>query len=437
MSDIALRVENLGKMYRIGAPQRPAVNFAQAITQTLTSPFAYLLSTLREPTPEETLWALKDVSFQMKQGEVIGVIGRNGAGKSTLLKLLSRITEPTTGRAEIYGRVGSLLEVGTGFHPDLTGRENIYMNGSILGMTRAEIKRKFDEIVVFSGVEKFIDTPVKRYSSGMGVRLGFAVAAHLESEILIVDEVLAVGDAQFRNKCLGKMRAVSGEGRTVLFVSHNMAIIENLCANSILLEQGKVVAFADTSTVIATYMKAAFPDENKVSLAESMNRSGSGDIRFTTFHLEDLTGQQIPTIRSGQGVVLVFEYEAAPGARLSNVSVGFSFHSHLEQVLFILYNDYTDQTFAQIPSHGQFKCHLSRFPLTPGRYQVGVLGVVNGTEADWPKDKFGVTVEMGDFFGTGSLGATEVSNALFLVDGDWSVKSLNGEQQLPDGTGSL
>jgi lipopolysaccharide transport system ATP-binding protein len=216
MSDTAIRVENLGKRYVIGARQKQAATLRESLKNLVAAPFRYLHSTVRGPSEEEILWALRDVSFEIQQGEAIGVIGRNGAGKSTLLKILSRITEPTTGRVDIYGRVGSLLEVGTGFHPELTGRENVYMNGAILGMSRKEIERKFDEIVAFAEVEKFIDTPVKRYSSGMFVRLGFAVAAHLEPEILIVDEVLAVGDVAFQKKCLGKMGDVTREGRTVL-----------------------------------------------------------------------------------------------------------------------------------------------------------------------------------------------------------------------------
>ena len=225
MSDIAIRVDNLGKQYRIGGQQKGYKRFSETAMDALTAPVRRLRSLGKPPPPEETFWALKDVSFDVRRGDAVGIIGHNGAGKSTLLKILSRITEPSTGRVGLHGRVASLLEVGTGFHPELTGRENVYLNGVILGMRRGEIERKFDEIVDFSGVEKFLDTPVKRYSSGMQVRLAFAVAAHLEPEILLVDEVLAVGDAEFQKKCLGKMGEVASGGRTVLFVSHNMAAI--------------------------------------------------------------------------------------------------------------------------------------------------------------------------------------------------------------------
>jgi lipopolysaccharide transport system ATP-binding protein len=245
MTDLAIRVSNLSKLYRIGENDthrtlRDAL--ANSVKRPVRAARSWLKRENRSQTAENTIWALKDVSFDVKRGEAVGIIGRNGAGKSTLLKILSRITEPTEGRVEGYGRVGSLLEVGTGFHPELTGRENIYLNGAILGMTRSEINRKFDEIVAFSEVEKFLDTPVKRYSSGMYVRLAFAVAAHLEPEILFVDEVLAVGDAAFQKKCLGKMGDVTQQGRTVLFVSHNMAAVQSLCSRAIVLNNGVIVA---------------------------------------------------------------------------------------------------------------------------------------------------------------------------------------------------
>lgn len=253
-SDIALRVENIGKMYRIGAEKPQARTMAGRIGQTLVSPFDWLTSQMRGASENETLWAVRDVSFEVKCGEVVGIIGSNGAGKSTLLKLLSRITEPTEGRAEVYGRLAALLEVGTGMHPELTGRENIYLNGCILGMRKWEVKAKFDEIVAFSGIEKFIDTQVKRYSSGMRVRLGFAIAAHLEPEILIVDEVLAVGDAEFQRKCLGKMQDVAGEGRTVLFVSHNMQAMKSLCSRAVEIQAGRLVYDDKTAKVIEHYL---------------------------------------------------------------------------------------------------------------------------------------------------------------------------------------
>ena len=266
MSDIAIRAENLGKMYRIGARRAPYGRFTETLMRALAAPIRRLRD-LGKPVPaEEFIWALQDVSFEIKRGEAVGIIGRNGAGKSTLLKILSRITEPTTGRVELHGRVGSLLEVGTGFHPELTGRENIYLNGAILGMKRAEIQSRFDEIVAFAEIEKFLDTPVKHYSSGMYVRLAFAVAAHLEPEILLVDEVLAVGDVAFQKKCLGKMENVAREGRTVLFVSHNMNAVEQLCGSALLLERGRIIAAShDVRTITSDYLFGASTDRPELS----------------------------------------------------------------------------------------------------------------------------------------------------------------------------
>ena len=257
MSETVIKGENLSKMYRIGA-REGYKTLRETIVEAAKAPFKKLYKLINpayeKEKKSEIIWALKDVSFEVKQGDIIGIIGKNGAGKTTLLKILSKITEPTKGRVEIRGRVGSLLEVGTGFHPELTGHENIYLYGAILGMDRWEITRKFDEIVEFAGIEKFIDTPVKRYSSGMFMRLAFAVAAHLETEILLVDEVLAVGDTEFQKKCLGKMGDISKEGRTVLFVSHNMGIIRRICNNGILLESGHILFQGDISTCIDRYL---------------------------------------------------------------------------------------------------------------------------------------------------------------------------------------
>lgn len=290
-----ITVENLSKKYIIGHQKRERytalrdvlADGAKRMTHKLCHPFT---APKNDPTHEE-FWALRGVSFDIKQGDRVGIIGRNGAGKSTLLKILSRITEPTSGRVTIKGRVASLLEVGTGFHPELTGRENIFLNGAILGMSKVEIKRKFDEIVAFSEVEKFLDTPVKRYSSGMYVRLAFAVAAHLEPEILIVDEVLAVGDAQFQKKCLGKMEEVGKEGRTVLFVSHNMAMISNLCQKGIYLDSGKIVLQGDVSQVIQRYYQIA-NDKNDVA----NRRIGSDAIELLSTELVGLNGNLETTI---------------------------------------------------------------------------------------------------------------------------------------------
>jgi len=257
MNDIAIRVENLGKRYRIGKRERYQT-LRDTLTDTVTAPFRWLrkVRSANGNGAPDHIWALKDISFEIPRGEVVGIIGRNGAGKSTLLKVLSRITEPTEGHAEIRGRVGSLLEVGTGFHPELTGRENIYLNGAILGMRKAEITKKFDEIVAFAETEKFLDTPVKHYSSGMYMRLAFAVAAHLEPEILVVDEVLSVGDAQFQKKCIGKMGEISREGRTVLFVTHNMVALQSLCTRAICLGSGSVVDDGEASRVVSKYLQS-------------------------------------------------------------------------------------------------------------------------------------------------------------------------------------
>ncbi|HEV2146729.1 MAG TPA: ABC transporter ATP-binding protein [Longimicrobiaceae bacterium] len=280
MSDIAIRVEGLGKRYRIPHARR-ATMLREALVERLRAAGGLLAGRGRPPA-DDTFWALRDVSFEVERGEAVGIIGGNGAGKSTLLKVLSRITEPTEGDAWIHGRVGSLLEVGTGFHAELTGRENTYLNGAILGMKRAEIDQKFDEIVAFAGVERFIDTPVKHYSSGMYLRLAFAVAAHLEPEILVVDEVLAVGDATFQRKCLGRMEDVARQGRTVLFVSHNMDAVQRLCSRCVLLERGRVAAVGESREVVARYLARAGGEHAAGSWIEldTVERSGSGEVRF-------------------------------------------------------------------------------------------------------------------------------------------------------------
>ena len=289
MDDIAIRVKNVSKQYEIGAAKYRPDTLRDQLADGLKTVFRHNGQPRRGT---ETIWALKDVSFEVKEGEVVGIIGRNGAGKSTLLKILSRITEPTSGHAEIHGRMGSLLEVGTGFHPELTGRDNIYLNGAVLGMKKVEIERKFDDIVAFAETEKFIDTPVKRYSSGMYVRLAFAVAAHLEPELLIVDEVLAVGDIEFQKKCLGKMQDLSkSQGRTILFVSHNMDAMQRLCSKCLLIEEGQLVANGATASVVARYLSnhcyKARPNE-WLDLSP-MTRSGTGKAHFVAAQYSSLS----------------------------------------------------------------------------------------------------------------------------------------------------
>jgi lipopolysaccharide transport system ATP-binding protein len=281
MSDPVIRIEGLGKRYVIGHQRSERPGMRHVMEDAMRAPLTWFRKRAENKSRlREEFWALKDISFEIKQGEVVGVIGRNGAGKSTLLKILSRITEPTEGRIEIEGRVASLLEVGTGFHQELTGRENIFLNGAILGMSRLEIKRKFDEIVAFSEIEKFLDTPVKRYSSGMYVRLAFAVAAHLEPEILIVDEVLAVGDIQFQKKCLGKMESVARTGRTVIFVSHNIGAITQLCSRAILLESGSLVDSGDAAKVANRYLNEATNRQTAKCWPDDLRAPGNESVRL-------------------------------------------------------------------------------------------------------------------------------------------------------------
>jgi lipopolysaccharide transport system ATP-binding protein len=317
MSDIALRVEGLGKRYRIGAEQGGAQRYKSlrdSLTGIARRPIETFRNTVfREPMGDaNSFWALKDVDFEVKRGDVVGIIGRNGAGKSTLLKILSRITKPTTGHVTLYGRVGSLLEVGTGFHPELTGRENIYLNGAILGMTRAEVRARFEEIVAFSEVERFLDTPVKHYSSGMYTRLAFAVAAHLEPEVLIVDEVLAVGDAEFQKKCLGKMKDVAAVGRTVLYVSHNMSAIGSLCNRGIVLSHGEVEFSGKSMDATAEYIRSL-----RIGVAKraALDSSGYG-ILCASVRSSDRPDQQSlePTLGATDDAFIEFRCRSPQGA---------------------------------------------------------------------------------------------------------------------------
>jgi len=359
----------------------------------------------------KTFWALKDVSFDIQPGEIVGVIGRNGAGKSTLLKILSRITEPSDGEAEINGRVGSLLEVGTGFHPELTGRENIYMNGTILGMKTAEIDRKFDEIVAFSEIEQFLDTPVKRYSSGMFVRLAFAVAAHLEPEILIVDEVLAVGDAQFQRKCLGKMSDVSREGRTVLFVSHNMAAVQGLTNRTIVLNEGKISYDGDTPGGISCYVKLAGAAK-AVNLGDRSDRRGTGELRFTKITFHDAEGRPMERLISGQDALIRLHYESHRKWESSSVLVSFNIRNPYGQLLTNLHSQDTGDSSMVISSKGYFECRWPDLNLRAGDYDCNIYCSINGIVMDWVQSAFTLQIEDGDFHRTGKLASSNQGDIL-------------------------
>jgi len=335
VSEPIIRVENLSKRYLLGHQKTEDEGLRHVLEKVVSAPRQWLKDRKeRQKATVEEFWALKDVSFEIQPGEVVGIIGRNGAGKSTLLKILSRITEPTAGRVSIDGRVASLLEVGTGFHQELTGRENIFLNGAILGMTKVEIKRKFDEIVAFSEVEQFLDTPVKRYSSGMYVRLAFAVAAHLDPEILIVDEVLAVGDAAFQKKCLGKMHEVSTRGRTVLFVSHNMPVVESLTQRAILLHEGKVRRDGPTASIVGTFLADASELDGK-SLKTWRGRRGEGPQKVVLVEARDADGHAKRVFRPGEKIVIRLEIDSPKhlpwemGFAIEQASTAPLFTSHL------------------------------------------------------------------------------------------------------------
>lgn len=415
MSSPIIRVEGLGKRYVLRHQQ------AEQYT-ALRDVIANKARGLFRPSTgvsaaRSEFWALRDLSFAIQPGERVGVIGRNGAGKSTLLKVLSRIVDPTTGRVTIDGRLSSLLEVGTGFHPELSGRENIYLNGAILGMQRREIAAKFDEIVDFAEVEQFLDTPVKRYSSGMYVRLAFAVAAHLEPEILVVDEVLAVGDAEFQRKCMGKMKEVAMGGRTILFVSHNMAAIQNLCSTAIYLKQGQLVTQGATAPVIAEYLQGG-ASATRVDLSERQDRQGNGAVRFTGFFLADGHGNELVAGRSGETVVLNFEY-AAGRSELRHLHLAVGIDDEYGQRVTHLSNEVTGQVFAEAPGKGRIGIRIPRCPLRNGRYSFTLYSTVNGDIADYLFNAGTFDVEAGDFFGTGKLPTGD--QGAFFVDHSFSM----------------
>ncbi len=403
----AIEFENVGKQYRLGLVS----------TQTLSHDLNrwWQMNILHREDPylrigdvndrsakgsSDYVWALRDINFKVEQGDVVGIIGRNGAGKSTLLKLLSKVTGPTTGQIRARGRIGSLLEVGTGFHPEMTGRENIFMNGAILGMTKAEVARKLDEIVDFSGCERYLDTPVKRYSSGMMVRLGFAVAAHLDPEILVVDEVLAVGDAEFQKKAIGKMKDVSqGEGRTVLFVSHNMASIKALCKTGILLNNGMIQTHGLIDDVINEYLGNQYSRSSK-SLLEIKEHKGNGILRFTNIRVEDLMGNVRDTFAVGESIRIVVDFERTQSFdEISNSRIDIGINDLLDTRITWLS---TQMFMDKIPSGwNSVQFELPSILLNEGTYNFNLFCNTSIGVADWVQNVYKLTIEFHDFYKTG------------------------------------
>jgi len=426
MSDPVIKVEDLSKKYiishqreRYTALRDVMTNKARSLGRKILSPFA---SRSASASSTEEFWALKDVSFEVKQGDRVGIIGRNGAGKSTLLKILSRITEPTTGRIELEGRVASLLEVGTGFHPELTGRENIFLNGAILGMTRVEIKKKFDEIVDFAEIEKFLDTPVKRYSSGMYVRLAFAVAAHLEPEILIVDEVLAVGDAHFQKKCLGKMEEVGKEGRTVLFVSHNMGVIQQLCHHGILLDKGKVIVSGTVSESIQAYEHATLHSFSSEELQPGIIYSNKSHdtSRFDVVEIGTIDQEGRPLSKVSTFEDFAFKILFYSPAIQRNGSVALFIRS-LSGTVILRLASRPDSCFDFDFEQGvnAILCHVKKIPLAAGTYVIGFGLAVPMRE--WlllEKELCSFTIESRDIHKSGFPPLQE--HAVSVVDYQWS-----------------
>ena len=421
MDDIVIRAESLGKRYRLGRSRQRYKSVRESFVGSLSSSIRRVRRGPVEPGSARRapdFWAVRDVSFDVKRGEVLGIVGRNGAGKSTILKILSRITEPTEGEVRIRGRVASLLEVGTGFNPELSGRDNVYLNGAILGMTRLEIARKFDEIVAFAQVEKFIDTQVKKYSSGMYLRLAFAVAAHLEPEVLIVDEVLAVGDAEFRRKCLGKMEDVAKTGRTVIFVSHNLAAVNSLCSSCLWLDSGAVRHRGTPSETVERYLSEGAGGKAGSSLRTAPRAGGEGPFRFVGYSLHDATGSEVGLPVSGQPLEIRLAFESDRVLERGRVEVNLGLHGLLDENLFLLSTSSASQSGA-CPERGEFRCFIDKLPLQPGRYSFNLSAYVGGGLSDWIRSAGSIDVETGDFFGNGWLPA--LHQGPMLVDQAWGI----------------
>jgi len=424
MSSI-IEVHNLGKKYNIIHQHGGYIALRDVLTDAFKNPFQFLKKKAKKILGKETkeeFWALKNISFSVEPGEAIGIIGANGAGKSTLLKILTGITPPTTGEAILKGKVASLLEVGTGFHPELTGRENIFLNAAILGMTRKEMTRKFDQIVEFSGIQKFLDTPVKRYSSGMYVRLAFSVAAHLEPDILLIDEVLAVGDVEFQKKCLGKMDEVTkNSGRTVLFVSHNMSVIQSLCQKAILLENGEIKMFDEVKKVVAHYLQNNPLIQEGITLRERKDRKGGEKIKIVSFYIES-NGKKVDEIFTGGEYTFCYGYETTDGKPVKNLGCASTVTTMKGEYVFHNNTKFTNQDFKEAPPKGIIKCKINqKFPLVEGLYNLSADLFIDGKQEDYFPNLLTFEVKEGDFY---KNGIHFKYGSLIRVDQDWSLEKI-------------
>ncbi len=420
MTNSVISVKGLGKKYRVGTREKQTNTIFGAIAEIIKSPWRNYkqIRGLARTEKEESsiLWALRNISFEVQEGQVLGIIGHNGAGKSTLLKILSRITDPTEGEIMIRGRVSSLLEVGTGFHPELTGRDNVYMNGTILGMTKKEIDRKFDEILEFSGVEKYIDTPVKFYSSGMKVRLAFSVAAHLDPEILIIDEVLAVGDAEFQKRCLQKMDSVAGQGRTILFVSHDLGAIQNLCQKTILLSHGTIALHDETRRVIEAYLGGIHQKGNGHNPGK---RYGIGNIKVESVQMLNESMEPVLDVMTGQTFYVQLCYRSGYNEDLPAFTYfHIFFKSATGTKLFTLSSRYSKSLPSNLKGQGMIKCLVKHLPLLPGKYYLDVCCKLSEDIEDYREDVTVVSVVSGMFPGYSRL--PNSSAGMFLTEHVWS-----------------
>lgn len=426
MTDFAIRIENLSKQFRIGLRDETHETFIGKISSLIKKPIqnfrkiSYLKNFYEESNQADIFWALKDISMEFQYGKVTGLIGPNGAGKTTLLKIISKILAPSSGKVMINGRVGSLLEVGTGFHPDLTGRENIYLNGTILGMNKSEIDKNFDEIVDFSGIENFIDTPIKRFSTGMTVRLAFSVAAFLEPEILLIDEVLAVGDAEFQKKCLDKMNSIASEGRTVLFVTHDMGAIESLCEDCFLIENGQLRSQGKSSNIIDEYLNRLKIISNEKEINYRSDRTGAQLAKISKLYIADEKGRRTNNLISGQLFSFKIEVINKSLEKLENFNINLAIYNNQGRFITELNNRLVKNNFTVVDnSVAKLSCIINKNPFMRGEFFVEIALFVNDIFCDRVQNALCFNVLEGDYFGSGNMRGNKRQG--IFIDQEWKI----------------